>query len=230
MESGKTKYERIMCPNVIVCEGLDAKNYLIWLLEALKSEDARFDHFHVFNAGGVGELPRFVKALPNLPNYSIVNTLTIGRDAEGDAKGAGESVKRLLRNTNFASPDAPCKPCRPKGSENSVITGYALFPSFESDTVDGTLEDLCLETLAGKNAPEILDVADRALARVEEKFGKFKRRHKNRLHTYLSLTDEFVTGKLGESAKWGAYDSGHPKLNPLKEFLCSMADAAHSTP
>jgi hypothetical protein len=63
------------CPHVIVCEGRDAENYLIWLLQALIARDNTFERFQVIDAGGIDELPLYVAAMPTLPNFSVVETL-----------------------------------------------------------------------------------------------------------------------------------------------------------
>jgi hypothetical protein len=214
------------CPHVIVCEGIDAKNYLIWLLQALIANDTAFERFQVIDAGGIDDLPRYVAAMPKLPSFSFIKTLTVMRDAEANAADSERSVRDLLRRHRFAVPSSACTPCCPCGDEEDVITGYALFPFFDKEAEDGALEDLCLETLAGKDAEGRLRIADGAISQVGEKFGKLKWPHKSRLHTYLSLTDEFVTLKLGESAKAGAFDFQAPKLEPLKIFLRSMVDIA----
>ena len=165
---------------------------------------------------GYGLIGQFLKQL-----------LTLMRDAEADAASSEQSVRSLLRKHRFAVPESACCPCRPCGEERNVITGYALFPRFDKEAEEGTLEDLCLGTLAGEEAEIRLCIVDAAISQVRKKFGKLKWPHKSRLHTYLSLTDEFVTLKLGESAKAGAFDFQAPALEPLKTFLWSMADGLH---
>jgi hypothetical protein len=216
------------CPHVIVCEGRDAENYLIWLLQALIVNDKAFDLFQVIDAGGIGDLSRYVAVIPELPNFSLIKTLTVMRDAETNAIDSERSVRNLLKKHRFAVPSSACTPCRPCpcDDERRVITGYALFPRFGKEAEDGTLEDLCLETLAKEDAEGRLRIVDGAISQVGEKFRELKCTHKNRLHTYLSLTNEFVTKKLGESARAGAFDFQAPALEPLKNFLRSMMDIA----
>jgi hypothetical protein len=152
------------------------------------------------------------------------------RDAEADAASSEQSVRSLLKKHRFAVPKSACCPCRPCEGERKVITGYALFPRFDKEAKEakeGTLENLCLGTLAGEEAESRLCIVDAAISQMEKKFGELKWPHKSRLHTYLSLTDEFVTLKLGESARAGAFDFQVPALEPLKTFLRSMADGLH---
>jgi hypothetical protein len=42
---------------------------------------------------------------------------------------------------------------------------------------------------------------------------------KNRLHAFQSLTDDYVSKKLGESADAVAFDFNNPILAPLGEFF-----------
>jgi hypothetical protein len=42
----------------------------------------------------------------------------------------------------------------------------------------------------------------------------------------LSLTNDFVTLKLGEAARAKAYSFDAPELEPLKKFLQAMLDTA----
>ena len=223
-KKNEKKDNKIFFPHIIVCEGRDAKLYLCYFLESLIKRDDRYDQIQVMDAGGTDELSQFIKTLPDLPKFSIVKTLSVIRDAEKDAKSAEDSVQNLLKAATFAVPDSQCKPRRPSDKERNVVTGYALFPFFSAES--GAIENLCLQTLVKDNAAEMLDIVDCAISRVTEKFGKLKRPHKNRLHTYLSLTDDFVTLKLGETARAKAYNFDAPELDSLKEFLWAMLNAA----
>jgi hypothetical protein len=84
------------------------------------------------NAGGKDDLSLFIKTLSYLPNFPIVKTLTVIRDADEEALSAEQSVRNLLKAASFAVPDSQCKPCRPRNEERNVITGYALFPFFNA--------------------------------------------------------------------------------------------------
>jgi hypothetical protein len=74
----------------------------------------------------------------------------------------------------------------------------------------------------------MLGIVDCAMSHVTEEFGKLRWPHKNRLHTYLSLTDSFVTCKLGEAAGNNAYNFDALELEPLKKLLQAMLDTAQS--
>ncbi|MDR1070204.1 MAG: hypothetical protein LBL37_05430 [Gracilibacteraceae bacterium] len=54
--------------------------------------------------------------------------------------------------------------------------------------------------------------------------GAFSREHKNKLYTYLSLTDEYVGLKIGESARAEAFDFAANNLSPLKGLLDAVSN------
>ena len=107
-------------------------------------------------------------------------------------------------------------------SKLNIKVGYALFPIFDSDKTSGTLEDLCLCTLFHQASAMSLKVVDDAVTKVEKDGEKLRRPHKNKLHTYLSLTNDFVGLKIGESAKANAFCFSAREFEPLKTLLNEM--------
>ena len=224
MAKRNEKEDKIERPHLIICEGLDAKLYMIWFLEALIRDSIIKDKmFQAMDAGGITNLPIFIKTLPNLPNFDdIVKSIIIVRDSENNFKGANQSVQALLRKGGFAVPVEPCVVARPDENDRNIKTGYALFPKLDADSTNGTLEDLCLNTLIDQNKDMLMGIVEKAIESHSERFDKFKRPHKNKLHTFLSLTDKFVGLKIGESAKINAFDFQSEDVRPLKELLCAM--------
>ena len=220
----KEKDNKILCSNLIICEGLDAKFYMVWFLRMLIKNDIRYEEFQAMDAGGNNDLPKFIKTLPDWPNFNSVKSITVVRDSENDPKGASQSVQSIFKNNGFAVPDGPCKVACPSAGQHNVKTGYALFPNFDSDIINGALEDLCLKTLASPNREKILGIADTAVDSYKNQVSNLKRPHKNRLHTYLSLNDDFVGLKLGESATANAFDFLDEQLQPLKDLLHTMLE------
>jgi hypothetical protein len=210
-------------PHLIVCEGKDAKNFIIWYLQHLIQSDSRFEKFQAMDGKGVTDLQKFIKDIPALRGFEEVRSITVIRDSETNADGSSQSVKTMFANNRFAVPDAPCAAAVPSAGEHSVKTGYALFPGLNSETQNGTLEDLCLKLLKPERDGE-LEIAKDAVVRRGQEIGTLKCPHKNMVHTYLSLTDEFVGMKIGESAKANAFDFSAEALAPLKDLLTVMLD------
>ena len=217
----KIKDNEIRFPHLIVCEGLDAKLFMVYYLQFLIKQDSRFEQFQVMDAGGITELRLFIKTLPHLPYFDKVKSITIARDCENNAKGANQSVQELLKQ-GFAVPEVPCTVALPTDGLYNVKTAYILFPKLNSDETNGTLEDLCLETLACADREIVLNIVDNTMLLYQEQFTGFKRPHKNRLHTYLSLSDVFVGLKIGESANANAFDFSVSIFKPLVALLNAM--------
>jgi hypothetical protein len=185
--------------------------------------DTQLDKFQVINPGGNTELSIFVKTLHNLPKFSIVKSLTIARDSEKNPQGASRSVQTCLEKGGFSVPPAPGKIASPAGSEHNVKVGYILFPKINAEGA-GTLEDLCLNSLASSHKDKILEISDRVIESVSKSINELRRPHKNRLHTYLSLTNDFVGLKLGEAAKANAFNILTSEIETLKTFLSVMLE------
>ena len=217
-EIGSIKFS---CPLLIVCEGLDAALFLANLLNHLFGKNHGL--FQVEKFDGNEDLPLMLKTLPNLPKFNGIKTLTVIRDAETNASGANQSVQELLRRTGFAVPDKQCVLCFPKEEKYRTIISYALFPTFSDDSTNGTLEDLCFNILPKSTRTDMKNIVEIALNQAE-KLEKHTHPHKNRLYTYLSLTDKFVGLKLGEAAFAKAFDFDDALLAPLKELLQSVLD------
>ncbi|MDR1741174.1 MAG: hypothetical protein LBR38_04930 [Synergistaceae bacterium] len=213
------KPEEIKKSNIILCEGADCKHYVISLLNAFGAEDERFKEYQAMNFGGINELRKYLPNFVNMEGYERVKTITIIRDAEASAESARKSVIDSLNEIGFDVPlQAKAGDFHRAGART---VGFLILPDIKSGSEDGTLEDLCLRTLArASDADEILSAVNPMIDRL-----KLKRPHKNRLHAYFSLTDEYVALKIGEAAAVHAFDFGCPEILELKCFLSRMLSA-----
>jgi hypothetical protein len=193
-------------------------------LNTLLKITGRLDKFQAIDAGGNEEFPVFFKMLPKLPNFPIVKSITIARDSEKNSKNASQSVQSFLRNGSFSVPNAPGKVAHPTESEYKIKVGYFLFPKNDPEDISGTLEDLCLNTLARPDKDKFLQIVDCAIESVKKQIGELKRSHKNRLHTYLSLTDDFVGMKIGEAANANAFNFCSNETKTLEKLLYFMLE------
>jgi hypothetical protein len=202
-----------MKPHLIICEGADAMHYLISILRHFIGEDDRFENYQALDFGGISDLYSYLVNLQKLQGYENVKTITVIRDAEKDAQSALASIKGAFSNAGFVCADGVNK----VSAEGTPRTGYTLFPSCGENLENGTLEDLCLRALSKDNSKDVLLKSDTAV-----KDFCFKRPHKNRLHAYFSLTDEYVGMKLGEAAGALAFDFNCPEIKSLRQFLSQM--------
>ena len=208
--------KKIVKPYLLLCEGRDAENFLINYLESeALAQDQRFSNeIQVLDFGGNDDLDRFLMNLKNMERFDQVTSIAIIRDAEKDFAKACSDVTRSLRKSGIISPDSYGTWVN---DDTGVKVGYLLFPL---NNEAGTLEDLCLNILSESNIESILSSIDKFLTTMESSYGRsYHRKHKNRLHTYLSSSDEYVSMQLGLASKAGAFNWDSVYLEPLKRFL-----------
>ncbi len=203
---------------LLLCEGRDAENFLITYLEsdALKRDSRFSNEIQVLDFGGNDNLDSYLMNLRNMERFDRVTSLAVIRDAERDYAKACLNVSHSLKRAGLVSP-------KDDGTwvhdDSGLKVGYLLFPLNKEA---GTLEDLCLAILSEKNNKNILSSVDEFLAVMESSHGcRYRRKHKNRLHTYLASSDEYVSMPLGLAAKAGAFRWTSAVLEPLKDFLAA---------
>lgn len=212
---------RIVKPYLLLCEGKDAESFLINYLESeALSTDKRFSNdIQVLNFGGINDLDNYLTSLKNMDNFENVKNLAVIRDAEKNyTKACNEVVNSFVRSINV-SPERCGTWIR---NDKGINAGYILFPL---NNKAGTLEDLCLQILSENKGEDVLSAIDAFLEELEANHGRnYRRKHKNKLHTYLSTSDKYVTMPLGMASKAGAFDWSSICLEPLKEFLLEGLD------
>ena len=213
--------KKIVKSYLILCEGKDAENFLINYLESeALSSDKRFSNeIQVLDFGGNDDLEKFLKNLKNMDHFDQLRSLAIIRDAEKDYSKACQEVVSSLRQSNYISSLDYGKWAH---NDMGLNIGFLLFP-LNKDA--GTLEDLCLQILSEKNGTNILSFIDEFLSKMKSFYGgTYNREHKNKLYTYLSSSNKYVSMPLGIAAKAGAFDWDNKYLLPLKNFLTKGFD------
>lgn len=84
--------------HLILCEGKDAEQFLIRYLNSpvLSSNPIFSTGIDVLDFGGNSELSSYLELLRLAPDFNIVRSLCIIRDAESDADIAVKEIKRAL--------------------------------------------------------------------------------------------------------------------------------------
>ena len=208
--------KQIVKPYLLLCEGRDAEGFLINYLNSNElAQDQRLSNeIQVLDFGGNDDLSIFLMNLKNMDKFDQVTSLAVIRDAEKDYAKACQEVSSSLKKCGFISSE-----CCGTWAKNDagLNVGFMLFPLNKNA---GTLEDLCLQILSEHNNKNILSSIDNFLSAMESSYGRrYRRKHKNKLHTYLSSSDEYVTMPLGLASIAGAFDWGSCELDPLKNFL-----------
>lgn len=213
--------------HLILCEGMDEKMFLIWYLNYLKKDiNSNFETIQVEDFGGNDDLhsnkeDKSVKNQLELwskdPNFRNIKSLVVVRDAERDENAAVNSIKSAFKNAGLPVPSSSHE----FKNGDSLKTGFLLFPKCSSEPVKGTLEDLCLSILKESEPP--IDEIEMFISDLNtRKNREFPHLFKTKLHTYFSITDDFVSSKIGEAARDGAFDWNSSKLDPIKSFLEEM--------
>ena len=214
--------EIIHKPFLILCEGKDARNFLIGLLnsDCLKHDLRYSNDIDIHSFGGVNDLSSYLKALSNIENFDIVSSILIIRDAEKDYSKAQNKIKESLKKSGFSVPDESNKWYMNHDAEhNNINIAYCLFPACDKKAVNGALEHLCWDIL-NEESTEIKESVTDYIERVKKISNcEFPREFKNILHTYFSIKDRFVTMKIGEAAKAKAFNWENEKLSPLKRII-----------
>ena len=213
-----SKNKKIICPHLILCEGADATYFLIGFLDYLISNgEDEFNKFQVMDFGGNEELPKYLHLLPYLPNYKNVKSITIIRDAEKNHCSAVQSIQTALENSGFPVPICTNKALQ----DDKRKTAFTLFPSLSINAENGTLEDLFINNLV-ESSDELLKDIDNFINSLQLKKRNIPRKHKSRLYIYFAVTDRYITLKLAEAAKSGAFRFDCSEMNSLKELLREM--------
>jgi len=210
---------RIVREYLVLCEGKDVENFLISYLNSdALLDDPRFrNDIQTFDFGGVGQLTSFIKNLTNMDGFESVRSLLVLRDAETSVTKAESEIGAAFTEAGLPVPQYCCR----WNSAGFPSVAYVLFPSCDETPTTGTLEDLCWQVLAGDDSSEVSAEASRFIEKVKASHPMriVSHGHKSRIHAYLSASDRFVSLKIGEAAKAGAFDWANEKLLPLRTVL-----------
>lgn len=203
--------------HLILCEGKDAEGFLN---EYLRQTVEQRSAIQVLDFGGNPDLRKSLKLLRVTPGFSNLCSLLIIRDAETNAQAAFDQVRFALKDYHFAMPKT-----QGEWEEGTPRTCFLLFPKFGKQIVPGTLEDLCMSILAENNVDDVIGRMGTFLNTLQQDGVRdFSHPHKTKLHTYFSITNDFVTKNIGLAAKAGAFNWSHPDLDPLKDCLSKMEE------
>lgn len=200
---------------LLLAEGADACNFLIWAYQAWGATDIQ-----VLDFGGVQnqDLPLYLRQLQMLSGFDEVQTLVVARDAERHADGAVQSMIAQLTNAGLPAPPAPFT-----FTDTPLRIAYMIFPGYAPDgsgrLENGTLEDLCLRTIAGD---PVMPCVEDFLQNVQATGEPMPRPHKSSLYSYLAGKQTLTGLKLGEAARVGAWPWDHSAFEPYRNVVREM--------
>lgn len=204
---------------IILCEGIDTLNFIIWYLNsnALSYDDRFSNDIQAFDFGGINDLEKYIRIIKNTENFDEVNRILIVRDAETDVDSAVNMVKGALSNTELPVPSY-CNVWASGGK--GIQTAFVLMPTCSNEPIPGALENLCWNILNDSISEKMREDVTNFVSKIESDYNSIgSHEHKSRLHTCLSINKDFISLKIGEAAKAGAFDWNHSALEPLKEII-----------
>ena len=206
--------------HLILCEGMDEWKFITEYLnsKAVADYPEISQKIQVENFGGNEELPIKLQLWIKAPGFDHIKTLVVIRDAE---KNAEQAVGNIISAMNKAQLHCPNQPGKLEHGEK-LTTGFLLFPTLSADLIDGTLEDLCISILKESEKETLWEIEDFLNHLEERSLRFFTWKFKTKLHTFFSVTNEYVSLKIGEAATAGAFDWYSPCLQEFKTFLLEM--------
>lgn len=216
------------CPYLILCEGVDEKNFLIWYIKYLVQKSFVPDQINIIDLGGIKDISSGLRTITKQEYFNDMKSILIVRDAESDASAAVQSLQNSIQKVFGENVPAVNNF---KMISNKLKIGFVLLPGEDSigNFRNGTLEDLCLEILKEKEEQISVDILkNTAIDYVNSvqklRNQKFSTVHKNYIHTFFSVTDKFVGSKIGEAAHYGCFDFSSPKLDFLECAILKLVE------
>lgn len=214
---------RIIKKYLILCEGMDTMRFVIeYLASKTLMYDKRFDNdIQALDFGGIDNLRSYLGNLMRMEGFDSVHHILILRDAETDVQKAERMVKTALDANQLPVPERPHewqKEETPVSSHPAIA--FTLMPSCNQHPTTGALEDLCWSILKGANAEGIRADVQGFIDIIKQRYGTVStHEHKSRLHAYFSVNEKYISMKIGEAARAGAFDWTSDKLAGLKELI-----------
>lgn len=213
-------HNEIIMQYLILCEGKDTEQFIISYLNSKSlKKDKRFSTLiQTFDFGGITQLSDFIGNLRNMDGFENVNNVMVIRDAETNPDNAVRMIQKALKENQLPVPKNGN--CWSVPEENGIRTSFTLMPTCKLPYTSGTLEDLCWDILKDEQVVELKNESKEFVSHIKQTYKSItSHEHKARLHTYFSINERFVTMKVGEAVRAGAFDLDSERLIPLKKLI-----------
>ena len=194
-------------PKQLLVEGKDQLNFFNKFIQHLNCQGVQIQDF-----GGVKDLRAFLGQFVKAPNFgSVVGSIGIVRDAEGDANAAWQSVQSALQGAGMPVPAHVGQHSAktphvsvlilPGGNQPGMLE-TVLNRTFSDDPVNTCIDSFfeCVRHLTGKTIP----IPDKARARA-----------------YM-WTRKKPHVSVGVAAQAGYWDFDHEAFASLRSFLTAL--------
>ena len=190
-------------PKQLFVEGQEEVLFLGAFLRALGINDVQIQ-----NCRGKDNLGPILLEIADGPDFQLVNSIGIVRDADNSYTGALQSVQSALRSAGITIPEQSAIPA-PETLRVSVF----IMPDNSST---GALEQLCLSALA--NDPAMPCVEEFLTCVNSQLTDPPKDQQKARVHAFLASRQDPEL-RLGEAAQRGYIPLDDPAFTDLAQFL-----------
>ena len=198
---------KIELPKMLLVEGESDRRFFETLLGRLFSTET----IQVERYGGKFALREFLRLLQISPDYPMVDSIGVTRDADESSASAFQSVRSLLMSAGLDAPDEPMVATRGRPRVSVFI-----LPNCESA---GMLETLCLSAVQDDPA---MPCVEQYLRCLEDSAGMPpKHPDKARAHAFLASRSKPEL-RVGEAAEAGHWQLNSPVFDPLKSFLLAL--------
>lgn len=203
--AGQTKIEK---EKQLLVEGKDQQNFLEALLQhlGLHQKDIQIQNF-----GGVRELRTLLSGFVKMPDFSMVNSIGIIRDAEESEANALRSVRSSLQNANLNAPDRA-------GTTTGGTPRVSVLILPGSDR-PGMLETLVCRSLEEQKVNQCMD--DFFECVTHEAKLSVSNPDKARVYAYLATRPE-AHHSVGIAAKQGVWNLDHAAFHSIRNFLTAL--------
>ena len=211
--------------HLILCEGIDEKLFFIWYLDYFKKKGYdNLNHIQLEDIGGNQDIKSQLGLWKMVSGFEQLQTIGIIRDAETNADGAVRSIEKCFADNDLTVPTEPFDLGTSNSGPNTV---YGLLPGTmeNNELQNGTLEDLCLQILKDPNSEVKVSNIGKYLYELQTELKyQISHIHKAKLHTYFASDDKYIGSKIGEAAKYGAFDFESPKLDAFRGMFKKLIE------
>ena len=189
---------------LLIVEGIDDERFFRALLRHLK-----LSGIQIWAAGGKTRFRPNLRNLVIMPHFAALTSLGIVRDADQSAQNTARSIQDALRAAGLP---VPAQVIKPSGTHPQV--SMFLMPGGGQP---GTLEDLCLNSVAGTPTMSCVDQYFDCL-KASGRIIPPLQQSKAKIQAYLAGQPK-PGRRLGEAAQAGNWPWDNPAFDDVKQFL-----------
>lgn len=201
----KVKDSTILKTTLMIVEGIDEQRVFTKILGILNNTKIQ-----IIPHGGKTLLSDYLKnVLTKDPNFNIVTSIGIIRDADENPVGAFEAVCYALKNCGLDIPN--------RENEKTIGKPTIAVTILPGSGRTGSLEDVFLDSVVQNQIYSCVEGYFMCLK--DKQNGTRKQLGKAKVHTYLASNLNDPDKRLGESVEADFWDFNHPSFKQVIDFV-----------